>query len=145
MRRFTLYTARSGVSIRYLRAALPTTIWPFSSSATTDGTRFSPSSPGMTTGRSPSMYATSELVVPRSIPTMRSLLLIRCSLIRSSLLRQTSANQHHCRPLRDIWHPGSAIRLPHAADDFGEERKPNTELSLQLSNTSSMSRSRLRR
>src|SRR6185503_1308896 len=41
------------------------------SSATTDGTRFEPSTPGMTTGLSPSIYATRELVVPRSIPTTR--------------------------------------------------------------------------
>src|SRR3954452_24131779 len=47
-------------------------ICPRSSSATTDGTRFDPSSPGMMTGVSPSMNPTSEFVVPRSIPTMRS-------------------------------------------------------------------------
>src|SRR6476620_5483647 len=47
-------------------------IWLFSSSATTDGTRFRPSSPGITTGVSPCMNATREFVVPRSIPTMRS-------------------------------------------------------------------------
>src|SRR5947209_10627041 len=41
-------------------------------SATTDGTRLEPSSPGITTGVSPCMYATSELVVPKSIPTMCS-------------------------------------------------------------------------
>ena len=41
------------------------------SSATTDGTRFEPSTPGITTGLSPSMYATREFVVPRSIPTTR--------------------------------------------------------------------------
>src|SRR6201996_1604550 len=40
--------------------------------ATTDGTRFRPSSPGMTTGFSPCIKATRELVVPRSIPTTRS-------------------------------------------------------------------------
>src|SRR5882724_3473936 len=68
--------ARSGVSIRYLRAVLPTLIWLFPSSATTDGTRFEPSSPGMTTGVSPCMNATSEFVVPRSIPTMRSVAIL---------------------------------------------------------------------
>ena len=40
--------------------------------ATTDGTRAEPSSPGMTTGCSPCMNATSELVVPKSIPITRS-------------------------------------------------------------------------
>src|SRR5271170_7644163 len=46
--------------------------WLFSSSATTEGTRFEPSSPGITTGLSPCMKATREFVVPRSMPTMRS-------------------------------------------------------------------------
>src|SRR3954470_16664396 len=61
--------ARVGVSIRYLRAAFPTTGSSFSSSATTEGTRREPSSPGITTGVSPFMKATREFVVPRSMPT----------------------------------------------------------------------------
>src|SRR5882762_1158037 len=72
MRRLIEYAARSGVSMRYFRAQLPTMIWSWSSKATTDGTRLRPSSPGITTGVSPCMNATRELVVPRSIPTMRS-------------------------------------------------------------------------
>src|SRR5579862_4305359 len=66
------YTERFGVSMRYLRAALPTMTCSRSSRATTEGTRLSPSSPGITTGLSPCRKATSEFVVPRSIPTMRS-------------------------------------------------------------------------
>src|SRR5579863_5867545 len=68
---------RSGVSISTRRALLPTVtvgrLPPsgIGSSATTDGTRLDPSTPGMTTGLSPSMYATREFVVPRSIPTTR--------------------------------------------------------------------------
>src|SRR5512142_2224275 len=58
--------------MRYLRAALPTIICSRSSKATTEGTRFRPSSPGMTTGFSDSMKATREFVVPRSMPMMRS-------------------------------------------------------------------------
>src|SRR5271156_3886929 len=50
--------------------------WLFSSSATTEGTRFEPSSPGMTTGLSPCMKATREFVVPRSMPTMRSVAIV---------------------------------------------------------------------
>src|SRR5450755_673632 len=46
--------------------------WLFASSATTEGSRFRPSSPGITTGVSPCIKATRELVVPRSMPTMRS-------------------------------------------------------------------------
>src|ERR1700757_4467435 len=60
-----------------LRALLPTVTVGrtppagIGSSATTDGTRFKPSTPGITTGVSPSIYATREFVVPRSIPTTR--------------------------------------------------------------------------
>src|SRR5437762_6490706 len=64
--------ARSGVSIRYRRAELPMIGWLFPSKATTEGTRLDPSSPGITTGVSPCINATSEFVVPRSMPTMRS-------------------------------------------------------------------------
>ena len=52
---------RSGVSISALRALLPTVTVGrppsagMGSSATTDGTRFEPSTPGITTGVSPSM------------------------------------------------------------------------------------------
>src|ERR1700730_5559248 len=56
------------------RAALPTTARP-DAMATTDGTRLEPSSPGITTGFSPCMKATSEFVVPRSIPTTRLMVL----------------------------------------------------------------------
>src|ERR1700758_1873508 len=63
---------RSGAVARYLPAGLPTMIRFGSGMATTDGTRLRPSSPGMTTGWSPCMNATSELVVPKSIPTMRA-------------------------------------------------------------------------
>src|SRR5579872_5270631 len=68
---------RSGRSISDLRALLPTVTVGrpppagSGSSATTEGTRLEPSTPGITTGWSPSMYATREFVVPRSIPTTR--------------------------------------------------------------------------
>ena len=74
MRRFTEYTALPGWRSRTSRAALPTAkpcavSW---SNATTEGTMGEPSSPGITVGVSPPMKATSELVVPRSMPTTRS-------------------------------------------------------------------------
>src|SRR5260370_23471200 len=57
--------------------------WLFSSSATTEGTRFDPSSPGITTGLSPCMKATREFVVPRSMPTMRSVAMVANAELRS--------------------------------------------------------------
>src|ERR1700684_128675 len=69
--------ACSGACSNVCRAPLPTSMVgrPPSragANATTEGTRFRPSSPGITTGLSPCMKATRELVVPRWIPTMRS-------------------------------------------------------------------------
>src|SRR5829696_4486196 len=46
----------------------PTRTSPFSSSATTDGVNRDPSSFAMTLGSLPSMIATTEFVVPRSMP-----------------------------------------------------------------------------
>src|SRR6266567_5042488 len=82
IRRLMEYTARSGVSISELRAAFPITGWLLQSRATTEGSRFKPSSPGITTGISPCMNATREFVVPRSMPTMYS------DLMRSFQLRR---------------------------------------------------------
>src|SRR5712692_35072 len=63
-----------------------------SSSATTEGTRFSPSSPGMTTGVSPCMCATREFVVPGSMPTMRSVLIaVQIADFRLQIENQKSA------------------------------------------------------
>src|SRR4051794_12372255 len=53
------------------RAFLPTRISPLLVNPTTDGVSRSPRLFGTTTGPLRSMTATTELVVPRSIPTMR--------------------------------------------------------------------------
>ncbi len=58
----------SGLTTAWLRATRPTRRSPFLLMATTEGTRRSPSADGMTIGSPPSMTATTELVVPRSIP-----------------------------------------------------------------------------
>src|SRR5579863_5160150 len=55
------------------RAGLPTTISPDLLTETTLGTSLSPSSPGMILGPVRSMNAIRLLVVPRSMPTTRSL------------------------------------------------------------------------
>src|SRR5215472_10167576 len=64
---------RSGCVMSSSRARFPTTISPDSLTETTLGTSLSPSAPGMILGPVRSMKATRLLVVPRSMPTTRSL------------------------------------------------------------------------
>ena len=61
-------TVFSGLVIAWRWAIWPTRRSPVSVKATTDGVVRLPSALGMTTGSPPSMTATHELVVPRSIP-----------------------------------------------------------------------------
>src|SRR5688572_20737933 len=68
MRRLAEKTVFSGFVIACRRAICPTRTSPLSSKATTDGVRRLPSSLVMTLGSLPSMMATTELVVPRSMP-----------------------------------------------------------------------------
>ena len=58
----------SGLVIAWRLAIWPTSTSPLSSQATTDGVIRPPSSLTMTLGSLPSMIATTEFVVPRSIP-----------------------------------------------------------------------------
>ena len=68
MRRLTAKIVFSGLVIAWRWAICPTSRSPLSVKATTDGVVRLPSELGMTTGSPPSMTATHELVVPRSIP-----------------------------------------------------------------------------
>src|SRR5271166_580987 len=58
----------SGFVMAWRLATCPTSRSPFFVKATTDGVVRPPSSLGMTLGSPPSMTATTELVVPKSIP-----------------------------------------------------------------------------
>ena len=58
----------SGLVIAWRLATWPTSRSPSLVNATTDGVRRLPSWLGMTVGSPPSMTATTELVVPRSMP-----------------------------------------------------------------------------
>src|SRR6478752_9519701 len=69
MWRFTERMVRSGLVIAWRLATSPTRTSPALEKATTDGVVREPSALGMTTGSPPSRTATTELVVPRSIPT----------------------------------------------------------------------------
>src|SRR3954468_20440064 len=69
MWRFTERIVRSGLVMAWRLATSPTRTSPVLENATTDGVVRPPSEFGATTGSPASRTATTELVVPRSIPT----------------------------------------------------------------------------
>ena len=69
MWRFTERIVRSGLVMAWRLATSPTRTSPFLEKATTDGVVRAPSALGMTTGSPASRTETTELVVPRSMPT----------------------------------------------------------------------------
>src|SRR5262245_37244415 len=71
MSRFAAETVFSALVIACRRAAWPTRRSPLCANPITDGVVREPSEFAITTGASPSMTATHEFVVPRSIPTTR--------------------------------------------------------------------------
>src|SRR6185437_11805255 len=68
MNRLIEYTVFSGLVIAWRLATCPTSRSPVLVKATTDGVVLPPSSLAMTLGSPPSITATHEFVVPRSIP-----------------------------------------------------------------------------
>src|SRR5690242_9282548 len=81
MKRLIEKNVLSGLIVACRLAVWPTNLSPFLVNATTDGVVRLPSAFGMTTGSPPSITATTELVVPRSIPTILAIA------ITSSLLK----------------------------------------------------------
>src|SRR6476661_5362934 len=71
MCRLTLRMVRSTLVTAWFLADWPTRTSPFLANATTDGVVREPSEFAMTVGSPPSRTVTTELVVPRSIPTAR--------------------------------------------------------------------------
>ena len=69
MWRLTERTVRSGLVMAWRLATSPTSTSPALEKATTDGVVRDPSALGMTTGSPASRVLTTELVVPRSMPT----------------------------------------------------------------------------
>ena len=67
--RLTDRIVRSGLVMAWRLATSPTSTSPFLEKATTEGVVRDPSELGMTTGSPASSTETTELVVPRSIPT----------------------------------------------------------------------------
>ena len=77
-----LRKVRSGLVIAWRLATSPTSTSPDLLNATTDGVVRCPSALGMTTGSPASRTETTELVVPRSMPT--ALAMVCCSIARGS-------------------------------------------------------------
>src|SRR4051794_26996404 len=73
MWRFTDRMVRSTLVTAWRLATSPTSTSPFLAKATMDGVVRAPSALAMTVGSPPSSTATTELVVPRSIPTARDM------------------------------------------------------------------------
>src|SRR5580700_4339877 len=69
----------SGLVMAWRLATWPTSLSPLLVNATTEGVVRAPSSFGMTFGSPPSMTATHELVVPRSIPMILAMLFLPLS------------------------------------------------------------------
>jgi hypothetical protein len=69
MRRLTDRTVRSGLVMAWRLATSPTSTSPVFENATTEGVVRAPSELGMTAGSPASRTDTTELVVPRSMPT----------------------------------------------------------------------------
>src|SRR5699024_2364362 len=67
---------RSTLVTAWFLAGWPTSTSPFLAKATTDGVVRAPSAFATTTGSPPSSTETTELVVPRSIPTARAMVLL---------------------------------------------------------------------
>ena len=78
MWRFTERTVRSGLVIAWRLATSPTRTSPVFENATTDGVVRDPSALGMTTGSPASRTETTELVVPRSMPTALGMGIASC-------------------------------------------------------------------
>src|SRR3954449_284431 len=73
MCRLTLRMVRSTLVTAWFLADWPTRTSPFLAKATTEGVVRDPSEFAMTVGSPPSRTVTTELVVPRSIPTARAM------------------------------------------------------------------------
>ena len=76
MWRLTDRMVRSTLVTAWRLATSPTSTSPFLAKATTDGVVREPSALAMTVGSPPSRTETTELVVPRSIPTARAMVFV---------------------------------------------------------------------
>src|SRR6476620_5231825 len=93
MWRFTDLMVRSTLVTAWRLATSPTSTSPFFAKATTDGVVLAPSALVMTVGSPPSRTLTTELVVPRSMPTARAI-----SIPPTDYLSGSGSRMHDRRP-----------------------------------------------
>src|SRR6266567_3894123 len=86
----------SGLTAACRRARLPTSRSPVLVKATTDGVVREPSALGITTGSPPSIEAVTELVVPRSIPTVFGMRLSPRAVAVGPGAKPGMGTQQHC-------------------------------------------------
>jgi hypothetical protein len=102
---------RSTLVTAWFFADWPTRTSPFLAKATTDGVVREPSEFAMTVGSPPSRTVTTELVVPRSIPTARAMGMASLPCAGVVLVRSWSGSHHLARgPLNFPAHPNGRIR-----------------------------------
>src|SRR3954471_24247195 len=125
MCRLTLRMVRSTLVTAWFLADWPTRTSPFLAKATTEGGAREPSEFAMTVGSPPSRTVTTELVVPRSIPTARAMelaslpcagVVLVCSGSRVDRLAWGSLN------FPDQPNGRQPDRVPHPAQEFGPSR-----------------------
>src|SRR5688500_3167722 len=103
MKRLMLKMVFSGLVMACRFATWPTSRSPLLAKATTDGVMRPPSALVMTWGSPPSMSATTEFVVPRSIPMILP--------IGSSVLLRIVRHSAEARPENPVVHAVSALQL----------------------------------
>src|SRR5467141_2552215 len=101
----------SGLTAAWRRANVPTRRSPDFVNATTEGVVREPSELGMTTGSPPSMAAITELVVPRSIPTVLGMSSSSTAPLPSSCLHTDIQSVSHHDSNQCVKTPGAAMLL----------------------------------
>ena len=100
MKRLIEKTVFSGLVMAWRRATCPTSRSPSLAKATTEGVVRPPSELGITAGSPPSITATTELVVPRSIPMILPISLF-LSLLGGREPAAAPGQRSWCRPEAD--------------------------------------------
>src|SRR3984957_3436349 len=107
---------RSGLVIAWRLVGCPCRGWPVFVNATTEGVVREPSALGITVGCVPSITATTELVVPRSMPTVLAMKLLTSFYEFPTRLDQLN-RQLRSRPrLRALRAAGGALPLTDSSD-----------------------------
>src|SRR5262249_11720493 len=120
--RLTEYTVRAALPANCRPAAPPPTT-PSRVHATTEGRRARPSASGITRGMPPSTWATRLLVVPRSMPTMRDMVLLALSQRVTQVVDHGAQVGPGGEPLLEPLEEGLAVAAPvHEPVPLGKAR-----------------------